>query len=435
VAQARSVLQQTGAAAELRQPMNHPMPQAADAGRHALARTTAPAPASATVRTVFRLLDRIRHGSLELRLPDGSSARFGSRADGEPRASMRLANWDVFGAALRAGDIGFAESYIAGDWTTPDLPGLLELLIANRDDVEAVIYGRWWGSLLHRLKHLLNRNSRRGSRKNIQAHYDLGNAFYRLWLDPTMNYSSAWFDGDRSGDFVAAQAAKTRRVLSECRVEPGDRLLEIGCGWGALAECAARDFGATVHGVTLSAEQLAWGRRRLADAHLRGRLEQRDYRDIDDGPYDAIASIEMFEAVGRAYWPGFFDVVHRQLKRGGRACIQTITIRDDLFERYVGSTDFIQQYIFPGGLLPSAAAFRSAAAKAGLAIVNELDFGADYAETLRRWRSAFVAAEGDVRRLGFDTRFMRIWEFYLAYCEAAFSTGNTSVVQFTLRHA
>ncbi len=389
----------------------------------------------AAARAVLRLLERLRHGSLELRLPDGTSARFGSRAAGEPHAAMRLANWNVFGAALKAGDIGVAESYIAGDWTSPDLPALLSLFIANRDAIESVVYGSWWGSLLHRLRHFANRNSRRGSRKNIQAHYDLGNAFYRLWLDPTMSYSSAWFEGDRSADLVKAQWAKTQRALTECRVKPGDRVLEIGCGWGALAECAARDFGATVHGVTLSAEQLAWGHERLAAAQLPSQLELRDYRDLDSGCYDAIASIEMFEAVGREYWPGFFAVVRDRLKPGGRACIQSITIRDDLFERYVGSTDFIQQYIFPGGLLPSIPTFKAAATAAGLAVVEELDFGLDYAETLRRWRAAFFSAEDPVRQLGFDTRFVRIWDFYLAYCEAAFTTGNTSVVQFTLQHA
>ena len=417
--------------------MNRSMPEPRrltsghDVERTPRAATSVPAAA----RTVLRLLERLRHGALELRLPDGTSVRFGSRADNEPRAVMRLANWNVFGAALKAGDIGVAESYIAGDWTSPDLPALLGLFIANRDAIESVVYGSWWGSLLHRLRHFTNRNSRRGSRKNIQAHYDLGNAFYRLWLDPTMSYSSAWFEGDRSADLVKAQWAKTRRALTECRVKPGDRVLEIGCGWGALAECAARDFGATVHGVTLSAEQLAWGRERLAAAQLPSQLELRDYRDLDSGRYDAIASIEMFEAVGREYWPGFFAVVRDRLKPGGRACIQSITIRDDLFERYVGSTDFIQQYIFPGGLLPSVSTFKAAATAAGLVVVEELDFGLDYAETLRRWRAAFFSAEDPVRQLGFDTRFVRIWDFYLAYCEAAFTTGNTSVVQFTLQHA
>ena len=391
--------------------------------------------APAAARAVFRLMKGLKHGTLNVQLPDGSSLAFGSAVHAELRASIRLRNWNACAAALKSGDIGFAESFIAGDWSTPDLTALLTLFIANRDEVETVVYGSWWGSLLYRARHFFNRNSRRGSRKNIHAHYDLGNEFYRLWLDPTMNYSSAWFEGNRSGDLVAAQWAKVQRALAECDVKSGDRVLEIGCGWGALAESAARDFGARVTGVTLSREQLDWGQRRLADAQLPGELRYQDYRDISDGPYDAIASIEMFEAVGREYWPSFFETLKTQLKPGGKACIQSITIRDDLFERYVKSTDFIQQYIFPGGLLPSPSAFRAAAAKAGLRVVNELDFGLDYAETLKRWRTSFLGAEGPVRQLGFDTRFMRIWEFYLGYCEAAFATGNTSVMQFTLQRA
>ena len=401
--------------------------------------TTDAAPAAA--RAVFRLLRGLRHGSLTLQLPDGRTLHFGNAGEHEPRAAIRLHNWKVFGAALRSGDIGFAESFIAGDWHTPDLTALLTVLIANRDEVESVVYGSWWGSLLYRAKHLFNRNSRRGSKKNIHAHYDLGNEFYRLWLDPTMNYSSAWFEGGaRVGDLVQAQWAKVRRALNECDVKAGDRVLEIGCGWGALAECAARDFGAHVTGVTLSSEQLAWAQQRLANAGLRGDLRFQDYRELTTNApgterFDAIASIEMFEAVGREYWPSFFETLKRQLKPGGRACIQSITIRDDLFERYVKSTDFIQQYIFPGGLLPSPSAFRAAAAQAGLVVVNELEFGLDYAETLKRWRAAFLGNDLRVRQLGFDARFMRIWEFYLGYCEAAFATGNTSVMQFTLQHA
>jgi cyclopropane-fatty-acyl-phospholipid synthase len=398
-----------------------------------LATIALPEATPAAAHAVLHLLKGLTHGTLDLQLPDGSSAHFGTLAAGEPRAAMRLHNWNVCSAALKAGDIGFAESYIAGDWTTPDLTTLLTLFVANRDQIESVVYGSWWGSLLYRARHLFNRNSRRGSKKNIHAHYDLGNEFYRLWLDPTMNYSSAWFEGDRSGDLVNAQWAKVRRALRECRVQPGQRVLEIGCGWGALAECAAREFGAAVTGVTLSSEQLAWAQDRLRDAGLPGELRFQDYRDISDGPFDAIASIEMFEAVGREYWPSFFDTLKTQLKPGGRACVQSITIRDDLFERYVKSSDFIQQYIFPGGLLPSPRAFRAAAAEAGLKVVNELDFGLDYAETLRRWREHFLGADTPVRKLGFDTRFMRIWEFYLAYCEAAFATGNTSVMQFTLQ--
>jgi cyclopropane-fatty-acyl-phospholipid synthase len=392
-----------------------------------------PVAAPAAARAVFHLLSRLQTGTLDLQLPDGSQARFGNGQ--APRAALRLNDWRMCSAVLKAGDVGFAESWIEGAWSSPDLVALLTLFIANREAVESAIYGSWWGSLAHRVRHWLNRNSRRGSRKNIHAHYDLGNAFYREWLDETMNYSSALFEGDLDQPMPQAQHAKVRRALRESGIQPGGRLLEIGCGWGALAEAAATDFGARVTGVTLSTEQLAYAQERVrhagADAHVDLRLQ--DYRDITDGPFDAIASIEMFEAVGREYWGSFFATLRGQLKPGAKACIQTITIRDDLFERYVRSTDFIQQYIFPGGLLPSPEAFRAEVKKAGLVMVNELAFGADYAETLRRWRVDFLARDAQVRRLGFDTRFMRIWEFYLAYCEAAFATGNTNVMQFTLQ--
>jgi cyclopropane-fatty-acyl-phospholipid synthase len=399
------------------------------------ARRPAAAPMAATA--VLGLLSRLAVGRLDVQLPDGSMRRFGPAGAGEPQASIRLHNWNVCAAALKSGDIGFAESYIAGDWHTPDLAALLRLLVANRDAIESVVYGSWWGSLLHRVRHLANRNSRRGSRKNIHAHYDLGNAFYRLWLDDSMSYSSAWFGSDRNGSLRDAQQAKLQRALAECGVQPGDRLLEIGCGWGTLARAAASACGAQVTGVTLSTEQLAWAQQAVASDGLTERVDLRlqDYRDIADAPFDAIVSIEMFEAVGREYWPGFFATVRDKLKPGGRACIQSITIRDDLFERYVAGTDFIQQYIFPGGLLPSPSEFRKAARAAGLEVVNELAFGADYAETLVRWRERFLAEEPRVRALGFDTRFMRTWEFYLAYCEAAFACGNTDVMQFTLRRA
>jgi cyclopropane-fatty-acyl-phospholipid synthase len=256
-----------------------------------------------------------------------------------------------------------------------------------------------------------------------------------------MSYSAAWFEGrdGRGADLLQAQQAKYRRALREARVEAGQRVLEIGCGWGALAELAVREFGAKVTGVTLSAEQLQWARERLQQAGLDGRAQMLylDYRDLParhgHEPFDAIVSIEMFEAVGHAYWAGYFHTLNACLKPGGRACIQTITIRDDLFPRYLRSTDFIQQYIFPGGLLPSPSAFEAEARRAGFVVENRLAFGPDYAETLRRWRDAFVANLDAVQHQGFDTRFQRIWTFYLAYCEAAFDTGNTDVIQFTLR--
>ena len=389
----------------------------------------------AAARTALQLLQRLQHGALTLQLPDGTLRHFG-HGNG-PVAAIALKNWNVFGAALKSGDIGFAESYIAGDWTTPHLTELLKLFIANRQQIEGMVYGTWAGRLLFRLKHLLHRNTRTNSQKNIHAHYDLGNAFYALWLDPTMNYSSAWFEGcadPASADLVHAQNAKVRRALQQAGVQLGSRVLEIGCGWGALAEMAAGSFGASVTGVTLSTEQLDFARQRLADQRLAWRTDLRlqDYRDIDDGPYDAICSIEMVEAVGREYWPTYFQTVHRLLKPGGKACIQSIVIDDALFARYIGSTDFIQQYIFPGGCLPCPSEFRREAQAAGLRVQEELAFGPDYAETLRRWRERFVAQRALILQQGFDERFLHIWEFYLAYCEAAFAMRNIDVVQYTL---
>jgi cyclopropane-fatty-acyl-phospholipid synthase len=280
----------------------------------------------------------------------------------------------------------------------------------------------------------MNRNTRTNSRKNIHAHYDLGNDFYRLWLDGTMNYSSGLFEGDMQQDLQQAQHAKVRRALRMAGVRRDHRVLEIGCGWGALAEKATREFGAHLTGVTLSTEQLDWARARLATLGLSDKADFRlqDYRDIHDGPYDAICSIEMLEAVGHEYWPTYFQSIARLLKPTGRACIQSIVIRDDLFNQYVRSTDFIQQYIFPGGCLPSPSEFRREAHAAGLRVVDEFCFGRDYAETCRRWRADFLSRREEVLSLGFDERFIRIWEFYLAYCEAGFDAGDIDVVQYTL---
>ncbi len=406
---------------------------------------TLPQDAPASARPALKLLQRLRHGALTLQLPDGSVRRFGEHPhdhaqDGQsgPVASMTLHNWNVFGAALKSGDIGFAECFIAGDWSTPCLSDLLKVFIANRREVDEFIYGTWSGRMLYRIKHLLNHNSKSNSRKNIHAHYDLGNAFYSLWLDPSMNYSSAWFEGDLTSPLTQAQNAKVRRALRETQVKAGDRVLEIGCGWGALAEAATTDFKASVVGVTLSHEQLAFANERLTQLQVptgpgqTADLRLQDYRDIHDEPFDAICSIEMLEAVGQSYWPKYFQTVSRLLKPGGRACVQSIVIDDALFDRYLKSTDFIQQYIFPGGCLPCPAEFKRQANAAGLHIVNEFTFGADYAETLRRWKASFLARKLDIQALGFDDRFMRIWEFYLCYCEAAFDAGDINLMQYTL---
>ena len=394
---------------------------------------TLPRGTPAAARSVLKLLKRLRHGSLTLELPDGSMQRFG--ADAAPHASLKLHNWNMCAQALKSGDIGFAESFIAGDWTTPHLAELLRLLVKNRAEVERVIYGSWAGRLLYRVKHLLKRNTRRNSQKNIHAHYDLGNAFYQLWLDETMNYSSALFAGDLSQPLAQAQSAKVRRALQMVQVKPGDRVLEIGCGWGALAEMAGLENAAHVTGVTLSTEQLAFAQARLQRLGLDAQSDLRlqDYRDIQDAPFDAICSIEMIEAVGREYWPTYFATLARLLKPGGRACVQSIVIDDALFERYANSTDFIQQYIFPGGMLPCPREFKAQAHAAGLEVVDQFAFGHDYAETLKRWRESFMAQHAQVLQHGFDERFVRIWEFYLAYCEAAFLENNIDVLQYTLQ--
>jgi cyclopropane-fatty-acyl-phospholipid synthase len=390
----------------------------------------------AAARRVVGLLQRLQHGTLHVQWPDGRVEQFGTMdpAGSGLNATLHLHSWAPLTQALKSGDIGFAESYIAGEWTTNNLADLLQLLVANRRDMEEVIYGHWLGRLFYRVRHLLHRNTRGNSKKNIHAHYDLGNAFYELWLDPKMNYSSAWFGTDRTQPMADAQTAKVRRALRMVDAKAGDRILEIGCGWGALAELGGTEFGAHMSGVTLSQEQLAFANQRMHKLGLSAssNLRLQDYRDIDDGPYDAICSIEMLEAVGQEYWSTYFDSVARLLKSGGKACIQTIVIDDALFERYVKSTDFIQQYIFPGGCLPCPREFRAQAARAGLKVVDELAFGLDYAETLRRWRHQFMADKAQVLQLGFDERFVRIWEFYLAYCEAAFEQHNIDVVQYTL---
>ena len=401
------------------------MPASATLG----AAPTTKAPPAA--RVILALLAELRHGALTVHLPGGAVRHFGTLGEGQAIV-LELKNWNLFSAALRSGDIGFAESYIAGDWSTTDLPALIELMARNRDTIEALVYGSWWGSLVYRVRHLLNRNSKAGSRKNIHAHYDIGNAFYKLWLDPSMTYSSALYGPETGNDLQLAQAAKYRRILDQLQLPAGARVLEIGCGWGGFAEMAAR-AGSEVVGVTLSTEQLAYANERIAGAGLAGQVDLQlcDYRD-SAGTFDAVASIEMFEAVGESYWPSYFACIAARLKPGGRACVQTITIADELFERYRKSTDFIQQFIFPGGMLPSPAVFEQQAAAHGLKVVDKFGFGLDYARTLATWRAAFHARLEQVRAQGFDDTFIRTWEFYLCYCEAAFRAKNTDVMHFTL---
>ena len=377
-------------------------------------------------RLVFTLLEKIRGGLLEIRLPDGARFLFG---EGEPGVTMQVNDEAVFARVLAKGDIGLAEAYLDGEWDSPDVTALLTLLARNRDALRDAVYGSWRQLLVARLRHWFNRNSRAGSKRNIMAHYDLGNDFYRRWLDPGMSYSSALFDGTPDQPLQAAQDAKYRRILDRLAAEPGQRVLEIGCGWGGFAEMATRD-GLAVTGLTLSPAQLAWARQRVPSADLR----LQDYRDTAER-FDHVVSIEMFEAVGERWWPTYFRTVANALKSEGRAVIQSITIRDDLFAEYRRGTDFIQQYIFPGGMLPSRAEFRMQAARQGLVVREEFAFGVDYARTLALWRDAFDVHWPQVAALGFDEPFRRLWRLYLSYCEAGFLAGNVDVVQFELAHA
>ena len=376
-------------------------------------------------RLTFELLENLRGGLLEIRLPDGSSALFG---DGEHGVTLQVRDEAMFGRVLARGDIGLAEAYLDGLWDSPDITGLLTLLARNRDALGKAVYGSWPRLLAARVRHWLNRNSRAGSQRNIMAHYDLGNDFYKLWLDPSMSYSAAIYRDADDGSLETAQHAKYRRILQRLKAEPGERVLEIGCGWGGFAEMAVEQ-GLAVTGLTLSPAQLAWARKRVPAADLR----LQDYRDTTE-QFDHVVSIEMFEAVGEPFWPGYFKTVAKALKPGGRAVIQSITIRDDLFASYRKGTDFIQQYVFPGGMLPSRSAFRAAAARQGLAVRHEYAFGLDYARTLAEWRHAFEANWPAIAAQGFDENFRRLWRMYLCYCEAGFLAGNVDVVQFELTH-
>jgi cyclopropane-fatty-acyl-phospholipid synthase len=372
---------------------------------------------------------------LEIVAPSGQSFSFPGALPG-PDASLELQDWEVCGEILRRGDIGFAETYLAGLWSTPDLTAILSVAALNNGALEEAIYGKFWGKVFYRLRHLLRVNTRGGSERNIHAHYDLGSDFYRRWLDATMTYSSGLFAGDLTCSLEDAQVAKYERILTLLDPQPGSRILEIGCGWGGFAEYAARTRACRVNGITISRRQLDFARRRIRDAGLTDRvaLEFRDYRD-QLGSYDHVVSIEMYETLGERFWPTYFRTLRERLKPGGRAVVQAITIADERFDRYRNSTDFIQQFIFPGGMLASPSVFRAQAEHAGLAVHSTYAFGLDYAETLRRWNERFNRAWREIHADGFNERFKRLWNFYLSYCEAGFRSRSTDVLQVEMRHA
>lgn len=372
-------------------------------------------------------------GRLTVVLPNGARHQIDGKHPGH-NAVLSIHSHRFALRVLRNGDIGFAEGYMAGEWDSPDLPVLLETVVNNYDHIRRLFDGHPIMKWINGIDHWFNRNSRRGSRRNIHAHYDLGNRFYEAWLDPSMTYSSARFEAPGQS-LEQGQQNKYAALARMMDLGPDQSLLEIGCGWGGFAEYAARECGARVTGITISKEQHDYARRRLFEAGLAERADIRlvDYRDVE-GQYDRIASIEMFEAVGRQYWPTYFNKLREVLAPDGHAALQIITIRDDLFDEYEARTDFIQKYVFPGGSLPSEAKIAPILAQAGLAQTKVDRFGMDYAQTLAEWARRF---EGGWRQIAgldrnFDARFKRLWRFYLAYCEAGFRSNRTDVIQIAL---
>ena len=382
--------------------------------------------------TVFGVLQNIESGAMSFSLPDGRTFRAEGNAPG-PEGHFDVHDTALFGRIVRDGDLGFAEAYMDGWWDSPDLQALLDVALTNNDAISTGLPGAGIVRALERFRHWLRSNTKNGSRKNISHHYDLGNEFYGRWLDPSMTYSSALFSG-QGETLVQAQENKYASICDRMGLKPGDHVLEIGCGWGGFAEYAIRERGAKVTGLTLSKEQHDFAQKRLFDAGFAERAEivMRDYRD-ERGSYDGIASIEMFEAVGERYWPTYFGAVFDRLRPGRMASIQMITIAEKLFARYRRGGDFIQKYIFPGGMLapPSLAVRR--AEEAGLEFAGSLEFGESYSRTLREWYTDFNAQWDDIAGLGFDVRFRRMWNFYLTSCAACFAGGTTDVTQLALR--
>jgi cyclopropane-fatty-acyl-phospholipid synthase len=376
---------------------------------------------------------RLQRGTLDVTLPDGRTVRLGGNAPG-PSAAMNVRDFAFATRLLRGGDIGIAEAYLRGEWDTPDLTQFLYLFCVNQDWMQTMQIGGPVIRYVQTVRHWFNRNTRRQARRNIYAHYDIGNAFYSAWLDPSMTYSSAIFE-EHTPDLTSAQTNKYRRLAEAIDLKPGQKLLEIGCGWGGFAEYAARQ-GARVVGLTISKEQRDFAQRRIQQAGLADNVEIRlqDYRD-EQGQYDRIASIEMIEAVGEEFWPNYFSQLRDRLLPGGLAGIQAITIQDKLFPSYRREVDFIQRYVFPGGMLPSPEVLKQLGDRFGVPVIRERIFGEDYAKTLAIWRSNFREAWPNLMPAGFDDRFRRLWEYYLSYCEAGFLSGNIDVRQVVFAKA
>ena len=382
---------------------------------------------------LLALFSRLQYGHLEVILPDGRRYLFDGERTG-PRAEMTINDMGAVSRIMADGKMGFCEAVMEGEIDSPCMSDLIELAVMHDAMLSKQMTANIWRRIGLRLFHGMRRNSKSGAAKNIAYHYDLGNEFYGAWLDHTMTYSSAVFDNDND-DLATAQTNKYRRLADLADIQPGDHVLEIGCGWGGFARYAIEDRGARVTGITISREQHDFAKQRLAEAGLAGRGDVRliDYRDLD-GKFDKIVSIEMFEAVGEAYWQTYFNAVASRLKSGGRAALQAITIEDDAFEEYRREPDFIQRYIFPGGMLPSMPKLEQPVAKAGLKLVDERGFGQDYARTLAEWRERFQQAWPQLSKDRFDTRFKRMWELYLSYCEGGFRAGMIDVKHLVYMH-
>ena len=383
---------------------------------------------------VFALSRKMERGRLDFILPDGRRFRADGAAPG-PVAELHVHDDDLFSRLIREGDLGFSEAYVEGGWSTPDLQAFMDLVHVAGDDTFDGYPGMAVLRAFERARFWLRRNTKTQARKNIAAHYDLGNAFYGLWLDDTMTYSSAKFETGQES-LEAAQTAKYASMVDQMGAKPGDHVLEIGCGWGGFAEYAAKERGLKVTGLTISQEQFDYAQQRMVDAGLSDRVEikMQDYRD-EQGTYDGIASIEMFEAVGEKYWPVYFDTLRGCLKPGANATLQIITVQDRRWQTYRRAPDFIQKYIFPGGMLPSPSALKAEIARARLGIVRSIEFGESYSQTLRRWHDTFNARWDEVSALGFDERFRRMWNFYLTACAATFASANCDVTQITVTRA
>jgi cyclopropane-fatty-acyl-phospholipid synthase len=380
---------------------------------------------------VFAAAGRIEAGRLDIVLPDGRRFRARGRRPG-PAAELWVHDSELFARLAREGDLGFCEAYLDGAWSSPDLQALMDLLHAAGDGVYDGFRGIAILRAFERARHALRRNSRRQARRNVGAHYDLGNAFYALWLDDTMTYSSARFATGQES-LEAAQTAKYASLVNAMGVKPGDHVLEIGCGWGGFAEYAAAKRGLRVTGLTISPAQQRYAAERIAAAGLCRQVEirLRDYRD-ERGRYDAVASIEMFEAVGQRHWPVYFDALRERLRPGRRAGLQIITVCDRRWEVYRRGVDFIRKHVFPGGMLPSRTALLGEVEHAGLVFARSVEFGDSYSQTLRRWQQRFNERWDEIARLGFDERFRRLWTLYLTSCAASFASGNTDVTQITV---